>query len=129
MRRKARFRVNRVSRAEQASLQVGALVYPEKLERPKTRGDCKGGIRPCPFVGCRFHLYLEVSHAGSVTVNFDGEVWDMGETCALDVADRGDHMLEEIANVLGCTREAIRLVEAKALVRFLRKATDVPWER
>jgi DNA-directed RNA polymerase sigma subunit (sigma70/sigma32) len=53
----------------------------------------------------------------------------MGETCALDVADRGDHMLEEIANVLGCTREAIRLVEAKALVRFLRKATDVPWER
>lgn len=29
-------------------------VYPD--ERPKTRGECYGMPRPCPFVSCRYHL-------------------------------------------------------------------------
>lgn len=30
------------------------------IPRPKTRGDCLDEARPCPWVGCDFHLLLEV---------------------------------------------------------------------
>lgn len=123
MRRKTSFRV---SRGERVRMRIDKLVYPEKVVRPKTRGECKDGIRPCPYVGCRYNLYLEVSEAGSITLNYDGEVWEQTESCALDVADRGDHMLEELAAIMNRTREAIRLVEAKALVRFARRAVRTP---
>ena len=40
--------------------QIYALLYPEadalQAERPRTRGDCVNGIRPCPWVGCGHHL-------------------------------------------------------------------------
>lgn len=103
-------------------LRIGKILYPETPERPRTRGDCREGVRPCPFVGCRHHLYLDVLPSGAVIVNSEGEVWDMKETCALDVADRGDHTLDAVGEVLGCTREAIRLVEVQALVRFRRRS-------
>src|ERR1019366_2346037 len=35
-------------------------------ERPKTRGDCVDGPRPCPWAGCRQHLYLEVNPTGNM---------------------------------------------------------------
>lgn len=45
-------------------------------------------------------------------MNFpDLEVWEMTETCALDVADRGGITLEDVGNILNLTRERIRQVE------------------
>ena len=90
------------------------------VERPRTRGDCVGGERPCPFVGCRHNLYLDVNpESGSIKFNFpDIEVWKIKETCSLDVADRGGITLEEVGNITNLTRERIRQVEVIALHRL-----------
>jgi len=67
------------------------LVYPDDVERPGTREACRGMPRPCPFVSCSHHLYLDINPAtGAIKLNFPHlEVWEMAETCSLDVADKG----------------------------------------
>ncbi|HUB07073.1 MAG TPA: DNA-binding protein, partial [Myxococcales bacterium] len=45
------------------------LKLMEQIERlrPKTRADCVNGPRPCLFVSCKHHLYLDVNpNTGSV---------------------------------------------------------------
>lgn len=65
------------------------------------------------------HLYLDVGEeSGTVKLNFEGELWDMPETCALDVADRGGVTLEDVGRILGLTRERIRQIEVGALVKL-----------
>ena len=88
--------------------------------RPSSRVQCKNGPRPCPFVSCKFHLYLDVHpETGSIKLNFpDLEVWEMAETCALDVADRGGTTLEEVGEILNLTRERIRQVEVLGLQKL-----------
>lgn len=85
--------------------------------RPKSREDCRTADRPCPFVSCKYHLYLDVNpHTGSIKMNFpDLEVWELSETCSLDVADRGGITLEEVGELLNLTRERIRQVESAGL--------------
>lgn len=102
-------------------IRIGRLLYPPvDVARPRTRGDCAGGERPCPFVGCSQHLYLDVQpDTGSITLNHPGlEPWELAETCALDVADRGGCTLEEVGDIAGVTRERIRQLEARALRRI-----------
>jgi hypothetical protein len=56
-------------------------------------------IRPCPWVSCKYHLYLQVDpmRSGGVQMDFPARhVDEMAETCALDVADRGGAILEEV---------------------------------
>ena len=88
--------------------------------RPGDRQQCKQGPRPCPYVSCKFHLYLDVHpETGSIKLNFpDLEVWEMAETCALDVADRGGTTLEEVGDILNLTRERIRQVEVLGLQKL-----------
>jgi sigma-70-like protein len=92
--------------------------YPD-VERPRTRGDCENGPRPCPFVSCAHHLYLDVTDTPSITFNHpDREPWELKETCALDVADRGGVTLEEVGDFIGLTRERIRQVELEAVFKL-----------
>jgi hypothetical protein len=93
------------------------LDYPEEVERPATREECQTMPRPCPFVSCGHHLYLDVNpESGAIKLNFPHlEVWEMPETCALDVADRGGTTLEEVGAILNLTRERIRQVEVRGL--------------
>ena len=93
--------------------------------RPKTRSECVTGPRPCLYVSCKYHLYLDVNpETGSVKLNFpDKEIWELAETCALDVADRGGITLEEVGGIMNLTRERIRQVETRGLLK-LRAATD-----
>ena len=88
--------------------------------RPRDRGQCASGARPCPWVSCKFHLYLDVNpETGSIKLNFpDLEVWEMPETCALDVAERGGITLEEVGEILNLTRERIRQVEVHGLEKL-----------
>ncbi len=96
-------------------------------QRPKTRGDCQDAKRPCPWVSCKFHLYLDVNpETGSIKVNFpDLEVWEMAETCALDVADRAGITLEEVGEILNLTRERIRQVEVLGLSKLTEEYSDL----
>jgi|CZKU01.1.fsa_nt_gi hypothetical protein len=111
-----------VKRMTKRDLELGRLLYPEvnDIEHPETRADCVGGARPCPFVSCKHHLYLDVSaRTGAIKLNFpDLEVWEMTETCALDVADRGGTTLEEVGAIMNLTRERIRQVEVKGLAKL-----------
>lgn len=95
---------------------------------PRTRGECRDGPRPCPFVRCRFHLAADVTPAGSIKINFpDRDPTDIPETCALDVADRGAATLDEISKALNLTRERVRQVERDALQRLrARRALEAP---
>jgi hypothetical protein len=85
--------------------------------RPKLRSECATGPRPCLFVSCKYHLYLDVNpRTGSVKLNFpDKELWELTETCALDVADRGGITLEEVGAIMNLTRERVRQVETRGI--------------
>jgi hypothetical protein len=120
--REVRARTISVKRMTKRELELGRLLYPdvEDVVKPKTRADCLGSERPCPFVSCKHHLYLDVSaRTGAIKLNFpDLEVWEMNETCALDVADRGGTTLEEVGAIMNLTRERIRQVEVKGLAKL-----------
>ncbi|HEY1956028.1 MAG TPA: sigma factor-like helix-turn-helix DNA-binding protein [Polyangiaceae bacterium] len=94
------------------------------VERPHTRGECTEE-RPCPFVSCAHHLYLDVSdRTGAIKMNFpdiDAEQLEkMPATCALDVADRDGATLEEVGEIMNLTRESVRQVEMRALAKTKR---------
>jgi hypothetical protein len=119
--REVRARTISVKRMTKRELELGRLLYPEvDVQRPRQRAECVSGERPCPFVSCKHHLYLDVSaRTGAIKLNFpDLEVWEMTETCALDVADRGGTTLEEVGAIMNLTRERIRQVEVKGLAKL-----------
>jgi hypothetical protein len=96
-----------------AELNRGRMLYPEEeYWRPKTRTECVDMERPCPFVSCKYHLYIDVHPVrGSIKLNFpDVDVWEMTETCSLDIADRGGITLEEVGEIMNLTRERVRQV-------------------
>jgi hypothetical protein len=98
--------------------------------RPRTRSDCATGPRPCLFVSCKYHLYLDVNpRTGSVKLNFpDKEIWELTETCALDVADRGGITLEEVGAIMNLTRERVRQVETRG-IHHMKVLSDDELER
>lgn len=97
--------------------------YPEGVERPKTRGECAGGERPCPFVSCGYHLYLDVNDSGGIVLNFpDLEPHEMVESCALDAAERGGMTLDAVGAAMNWTRERSRQVEVDLLKKLRPKA-------
>lgn len=91
---------------------------PSEYIKPRKRGECLQGEnaqRPCPFVSCKHHLYLDVSPTGLITINSTVPVEQMENSCALDVADTKEPTLKEIGAMFNVTRERIRQIEAKGL--------------
>ena len=81
-------------------------------------------LKPCSFVSCRYHLYLEpVPEARGkpgIRINFaHEEPWELRESCTLDIADRGGATLEEVGHALNLTRERVRQIEM-TLMRKVR---------
>ncbi|MBL0217808.1 MAG: DNA-binding protein [Myxococcales bacterium] len=111
-----------MKRMTRAELHAGALMYPPVLDidRPQTRAECKNEARPCPWVACKHHLYLDINpETGSIKINFpELEPWELEHTCALDVAERGALTLEEIGLITNLTRERIRQVEVRGLLKL-----------
>jgi hypothetical protein len=119
--RDVRARTISVKRMTKRELEIGRLLFPETdYWKPRNRAECAEGPRPCPFVSCKHHLFIDVSpRTGAIKLNFpDIEVWDLGESCALDVADRGGTTLEDVGAIMNLTRERIRQVEVKALAKL-----------
>jgi len=98
-------------------LSRGMLPEIVEYERPVNRSECRHAERPCLYVSCRYHLYLDVNpNTGSIKINFpDKNIWELEETCALDVAERGGVTLEEVGDIMNLTRERIRQVEVAGL--------------
>ena len=96
------------------------ITLDREMPRPKRRLECVAGVRPCPYIACKYHLYLDVSpRTGSIKLNFpDLEVWELPATCALDIADRGGTTLEDVGAIMNLTRERVRQLEVKALTRL-----------
>lgn len=123
---------NRPKRKRGKTIHMKRLTKEERMEtesilldlgsfrKPTTRAECQNGQRPCPFVSCKYHLYLDVNpNTGSIKINFPHmELWDMPETCALDIADKGGTTLEEVGVIVNLTRERIRQVEAVGLAKL-----------
>ncbi len=122
-----------IKRLSKRKLALWAAEYPaeetEQYQRPIHRADClegPGAMRPCLWVSCKHHLYLDVNErTGSIKHNFpDTEVWELPETCALDVADRGGTTLEDVGVHINVTRERVRQIETKSLAK-LRGSAEV----
>jgi hypothetical protein len=110
-----------MKRLTREELRVGALMYPPvDIPRPTTRDECRNEARPCPWVACKHHLYLDINpETGSIKINFpDLEPWELQHTCALDVAERGGITLEEVGEIMNLTRERIRQVEVRGLLKL-----------
>lgn len=99
---------------------TGEVVEVIDYNRPRTRAECVNGPRPCLFVACKHHLYLDVNpETGSIKVNFpDKEPWELEDTCALDIAERGGVTLEDVGELLNLTRERVRQVEVEGLQKL-----------
>jgi hypothetical protein len=78
--------------------------------------------RPCVFIACKHALYLDVSETGSIIFNFPhlepGQM-PAKRSCSLDLAVRGGMTLEQAGVAQALTRERVRQVEVKALVKLL----------
>jgi hypothetical protein len=110
-----------MKRLTREELRLGAAMYPPvDIPRPSTRSECREEMRPCPWVACKHHLYLDINpETGSIKINFpDLEPWELQHTCALDVAERGGITLEEVGEIMNLTRERIRQVEVRGLLKL-----------
>lgn len=109
---------------------------PRHPDAPKKLGEggvCPEQRRPCPWVGCRLHLLLNVGRDGKLSLNrpkktpgrrravkatpdaqwfFDlwmehavDALWEMEYTCALDAAKEGGMTFERIAELFGWNKQ------------------------
>lgn len=127
-RRRREVRATTIStrRLSKTELEQGRVLYPEEehadVVRPRTRAECAAVPRPCPFVACIHHLYLDVSRQnGSIKLNFpdlEPDELPANGSCALDVADKHGSSLEDVGRLVNLTRERIRQIEMKAFARL-----------
>lgn len=110
-----------MSSDERIALMKNRLEYGRELDaldacRPKTRADCADVPRPCPFVSCRWNLYLDVDERGVITIPRPDVVPDeRAESCALDLIEREPDGLEttQVAAVMGLSREQVARIEER----------------
>lgn len=69
---------------------------------PRSRFECVEGPRPCPFLSCRYHLRQRAPGA---------------ETCALDVAEKGEQTQNDVAQLLGLSVSRIQSIEQRAMFK------------
>jgi hypothetical protein len=113
--------VEREARREASPLFDWA-VRDELADRPKTRGDCIGGERPCPWVSCKHHLYLEITDDGRIRYAFpDKEPSELEHSCSLDIADEGGVPLSTVADLVNMTRERVKEIEDRVFTEELRE--------
>lgn len=132
---------------------MGVKPRPRRLPvigdaRPRTRAECVDAPRPCPFVGCRYHLALDVVYK-SIRVNvgrsgrdgqrprskallkaadvFDADqvvdelvAWwfDGAPSCALDEAEIGAANRDEVGDAMAIAHSFVHRIEASAMAKI-----------
>ena len=90
--------------------------------KPRRRSDCAHGPRPCPWVSCRYNLYLDIREDGKLKLNFpDKEPDEVSASCALDLAEDGPRTLDSIAALMGMSKERARQLEAAAFEKLYER--------
>ena len=114
-------RVCKATKDERFESRIMLRLLPDN-GRPRTRRECPG-MRPCPY-GCQHNTAIEVSPStGTIKLPFGDDIDDWPEeNCALSLAERGGMIHEEIAAVMGITRERSRQIEEVALRRLANNA-------
>jgi hypothetical protein len=102
-------------------------MFPD--ERPNTRADCINGARPCPWLGCRHHLWNDEHDGVEARVMALPVVG--AHSCTLDVVDEGlDLTPTEIGRMIQRRPEEVSANLESALVKlriagvFLREDTE-----
>jgi hypothetical protein len=112
------------------SLPKKQLVEPEdevttdlRLQRPQTREDCVNGQRPCPWVSCKWNLYLDVGKNGKTIylTNTNLQPEEMDYSCALDICDRGSQTYDTVARYFHTTRARVQQIEKEAAAKLKEK--------
>lgn len=112
-------------RITDTDLKIGHLLYPEyhSLQRPTVRSECPP-VRPCPFIGCRYNLYLD--NNGDLSDN--SAPWEQltvdgrdVSNCSLDVAAEGGKTPDELAAMLGVSRQRVEQIIAAGLEKLRDK--------
>lgn len=96
--------------------------------KPETRGQCEQAARPCPYVSCRHHIFIEMQKSGSIRFPFGDSLQTLPKleyTCSLDAAAEGEMTLQRVATLNNLTRERIRQIELKAIAKMREKKSDL----
>lgn len=86
------------------------------MDRPRTRGDCIDGPRPCPWISCYFHIWT-IQGAKRAACPLD-----LPETCVLDLADRNGMTLAAISRAIRVSTERVRQIQDRALAKLMANA-------
>jgi hypothetical protein len=116
----------RMSADERIEMLRTRLEYAPELaaaerDRPRTRAECERVPRPCPYVSCRWNLYLDVDEAGRIVIpDADTPIEERRYSCALDVIEDNPDGVEltELAAITGFTREQLARIEEHGRARI-----------
>jgi len=122
------FQINKMPKNYIKLLDLLDPVPTWEVERPLLRAQCASMARPCPFVSCRYHRFLDVNEekkGSQIKLNFPHVLdytgineREMAQSCILDLVDDGDRTLDEVGEILNLTRERVRQIEASALKKL-----------
>lgn len=113
-----------IASSDQATTQT--MVALRAVGQPVTRDQCPTE-RPCPWYGCRHHLWAVKDiqgrrhHRDPSEANGRGRVRRHSEaTCALDIAEANPDGINRrtVGAMLGITRERVRQIEGVAVERM-----------
>lgn len=80
-----------------------------------TGGRCLTEDDPCPHSVCRHHLYNNAKESQVARASLTRI------TCTLKLARRGGMNLEEVANLIGITRERVRQIELAGVTKMRKQ--------
>lgn len=119
-----------LQRTSKKDLFAGQKRYPLRDRtlppRPRTWGECQArGLgtaeSPCAYVSCRYHLAIDVTPSGGITLNRPAEEPQAApQTCTLRVVEAHPGGLDHytIADILNITHQGVSRMEVHALGRL-----------
>jgi hypothetical protein len=111
---------------------IGGALIELREGVPVTRDECRNGSRPCPYVRCRYHLWIITAaerpgnpykgDGPSSTLRPGWMEWPTPDTCSLDIAESiepGEGLSRmQIGNVIGLAKTGVGLIESRGLEKL-----------